>query len=305
MILQVMPLCGYARRFAGWYARNMPPKPLPSERRHLAARLRRLREQSGHTLTEVAANFGWSDAKLSRIETGTTGIRDADLAKLLALYRVPEAQRAQFTSLAAQARRRARWEKVFGNGLSDAYATFVAFEEDATAILAFEPQVFPGILQTAEYASAIMRRSIVLDGPDAVSRGVAARLARQAVLVREPPPQLAVVIDEAVLRRQVGGPDVMRRQLWRLIEASERPNITVQALPFAAGAHPGLAGSFEILTFGSDAVSSLVYCEDLTGGVIRDAPHDLHRYRDAFEVLRKSALGPEETRSMIQALASG
>jgi transcriptional regulator with XRE-family HTH domain len=283
----------------------MPPKPLPSERRHLAARLRRLREQSGRTLTEVAANFGWSDAKLSRIETGTTGVRDTDLAKLLALYRVPESQRDQFATLATQARQRVRWEKAFGNGLSDAYASFVACEEEATSILSFEPQVFPGILQTAEYASAIMRQSVVLDGPDAVGRGVSARLARQAVLVREPPPQLSVVIDEAVLRRQVGGLDVMRRQLLRLIEASERPNTTIQVLPFSVGAHPGVAGSFEILAFGGGSASPLVYCEDLTGGVIRDSPTDLRRYQVAFAALRDASLSPAETRSMVQSLASG
>jgi transcriptional regulator with XRE-family HTH domain len=283
----------------------VPPKITSSERRHLAARLRRLREQSGRTLTEVAANFGWSDAKLSRIETGTMGVADGDLARLLTLYRVPESQRRQFTTLAMQARHRARWEKTFENGLSDAYASFVAFEEDATAIHTFEPQVVPGILQTAEYASAVMRRSVVLDGPDAVSRGVSARLARQAVLVREPPPQLAVVIDEAVLHRQVGGPDVMRRQLLRLMEASERPGITVQVLPFSIGAHPGVAGSFEILAFGGSAVSPVVYCEDMTGGVIRDGPTDLRHYQEAFAALRAAALGTDETTTMLHSFATG
>jgi len=281
------------------------PKIASSERRHLAARLRRLREQSGRTLTEVAANFGWSDAKLSRIETGTIGVRDADLAKLLTLYRVPESQRRLFTNLARQARHRARWEKTFDNGLSDAYASFVAFEEDAAAILTFEPQVVPGILQTAEYASAVMRRSVVLDGPEAVSRGVSTRLARQAVLVRDPPPRLTVVIDEAVLHRQVGGPDIMRRQLLRLLEASERPGITIQVLPFSAGAHPGLAGSFEILAFDDGTVTPVVYCEDLTGGVIRDSPTDLRHYQEAFAALRAAALGPDETAAMIRSVASG
>jgi transcriptional regulator with XRE-family HTH domain len=283
----------------------MPPTPVYSERRHLAARLRRLREQNGRTLTEVAANFGWSDAKLSRIETGITGVREGDLAKLLTLYRVPEAQRRQYTTLATQARQRARWDKTFGDSLSDAYASFIAYEAEATSILGFEPQVFPGILQTAEYASAVMRRSVLLEGPDAVGQGVSARLARQAVLVREPPPQLSVVIDEAVIRREVGGPDVMRRQLLRLLEASERPNTTIQVLPFSAGAHPGVAGSFEILAFGDESVSPVVYCEDLTGGVIRDSPTDLRNYHRAFEVLRSTALGPEETNTMLQSFAIG
>jgi hypothetical protein len=125
------------------------------------------------------------------------------------------------------------------------------------------------------------------------------------VLVREPPPQLSVVIDEAVLRRQVGGPDVMRRQLLRLMEASERPNIAIQVLPFSVGAHPGVAGSFEILAFNVSAVSPLVYCEDLTGGVIRDSPTDLRRYQEAFAALQDAALGPDETHGMIQSLASG
>jgi transcriptional regulator with XRE-family HTH domain len=283
----------------------VPPKPIGTERRHLAARLRRLREQSGRTLTEVAANFGWSDAKLSRIETGTIGVADGDLAKLLTLFRVPESQRGQFNTLNMHARHRARWEKTFENGLSDVYASFVAFEEDATAILSFEPQVIPGILQTAEYASAVMRRSVVLDGPDAVGRGVSARLARQAVLVREPSPELAVVIDEGVLHRPVGGPDVMRRQLLRLMEASERPNTSIQVLPFSVGAHPGVAGSFEILAFGSSTVTPLVYCEDLTGGVIRDGPTDLRRYQEAFAALRDAALQPQDSTAMIRSFTSG
>jgi hypothetical protein len=114
-----------------------------------------------------------------------------------------------------------------------------------------------------------------------------------------------VVIDEAVLRRQVGGPDVMRRQLLRLIEASELPNVTIQVLPFAIGAHPGVAGSFEILTFDSRSASPLVYCEDLTGGVIRDSPTDLRRYQDAFAALRDAALGSDETQRMVQSLTSG
>jgi transcriptional regulator with XRE-family HTH domain len=283
----------------------MPRKPVCLERSHLAARLRRLREHSGRTLTEVAANFGWSDAKLRSIENAAIGIRDHDLARLLKLYRVPEPECRQLATLAARARQRARWESTFEQLLSDAYPIFLAFEVEAAAILAFEPHVVPGILQTAEYASAVMRRSVVLEGPDAVSQGVSSRLARQAVLVRDPPPNLSVIIDEAVLRRRVGSDDVMRRQLLRLLETAEQPNVTIQVLPLSVGAHPGVAGSFEILRFGDDTALPVVYCEDLTGGLIRDSPSDVRRYQRAFEVLQRMALAPEATKSTIESFASG
>jgi hypothetical protein len=256
-------------------------------------------------LTEVAANFGWSDAKLRRIENATVVIRGHDLARLLKLYRVPEAECRQFATLATRAQQRARWESTFEQLLSDAYPIFLAFEVEASAIRAFEPNVVPGILQTAEYASAVMRRSVVLDGPDAVSQGVSGRLARQAVLVRDPPPNLSVIIDEAVLRRRVGGADVMRRQLLRLLETAEQPNITIQVLPLSVGAHPGVAGAFEILGFDDDTALPVVYCEDLTGGLIRDSPTDVRRYQRAFAVLQKVALTPEATKSTIESVASG
>ncbi len=285
--------------------RKMPRNPVCPERSHLAARLRRLREQSGRTLTEVAANFGWSDAKLRRIENATIGIRDDDLARLLKLYRVPEPECRQFAALSARARQRARWESRFGQLLSDAYPIFLAFEVEASAIRAFEPNVVPGILQTAEYAGAVMRRSVVLEGPDAVSQGVSSRLARQAILVRDPRPDLSVIIDEAALRRRVGGADVMRRQLLRLLETAEQPNITIQVLPLSVGAHPGVAGAFEILGFDDATALPVVYCEDLTGGLIRDSPTDVRRYQQAFAVLQKMALAPEATKRAIESFASG
>jgi hypothetical protein len=256
-------------------------------------------------LTEVAANFGWSDAKLRRIENASIGIRDPDLARLLKLYRVPEAECRQFATLATRAQQRARWESTFEQLLSDAYPIFLAFEGEASEILAFEPNVVPGILQTAEYASAVMRRSVVLEGPDAVGEGVSSRLARQAVLLRDPPPNLSVIIDEAVLRRQVGDADVMRRQLLRLLQTAEQPNITIQVLPLSVGAHPGVAGSFEILGFDDHTAMPVVYCEDLTGGLVRDSPADVRRYQRAFAVLQRMALPPKATKSTIESFASG
>jgi hypothetical protein len=134
-------------------------------------------------------------------------------------------------------------------------------------------------------------------------------MARQAVLTRQPPPQLWAILDEDVLRRPVGGPDVLRRQLLRLIEASERSMVTIQILPFSVGAHPGLAGSFMVLEFaGAESGASdqpLVYSEGLTGGVFRSKPEDLRSYLDSFEALRAAAMTPVESMEAIAAAARG
>jgi transcriptional regulator with XRE-family HTH domain len=284
---------------------HVAAKPSPTMlRRQLGAELRRIRDRAQRTVSDVAAQVGWSESKLSRIETANTGIRNADLDRLLRIYGVSEADHARLRALAAQSRQRAWWE-AYGDALPDAYETFIGFESEATSIRAYEAQVVPGLLQTAEYASAITQAFVPSDQPDLVEQRVAVRMARQAVLTRRPPPQLWVILDEDVLRRPVGGPDVLRRQLLRLVEASERSMVTLQVLPFAAGAHPGLAGSFMVLDFPGTSDHPLVYSEGLTGGVFRNRPEELRSYLDSFEALRAAALTPVESMESIAAAARG
>jgi hypothetical protein len=157
-------------------------------------------------------------------------------------------------------------------------------------------------LQTAEYASAVTEIDNV-GQPELVAERVAVRMARQAVLTRHPPPQLWVIIDEAVLRRPIGGPDVMRRQLRRLVEAAEMSMITVQVLPFSAGAHRGLTGSFMVLEFAGKADNPLVYCEGMTGGVIRSKPEELRFYWMGLEALRAVSLSEADSVDFIEGVA--
>jgi len=267
-------------------------------RRQLGAELRRLRERAQRTVAEVAADLGWSESKLSRIETANTSIRSADLQRLLGTYKVTDQENARLAAFANMARQRAWWEG-YGDALLDPYKTWLGFEAEAKSIYTYDAIILPGLLQTNEYASAIIRAVSVGERADVVEQRVAVRMARQAVLTRVPPVELISVIDEAVLRRPVGGPDVMRRQLMRLLEVSEQPAITIQVLPFSVGAHRGIDGSFSILEFPTGLDDPLAYCDGMTGGVFRSKSDDLRRYWSSLEALRAVALGPAESTEFI------
>jgi transcriptional regulator with XRE-family HTH domain len=261
-------------------------------RRQLGAELRRMRERTQRTVTDVAHELGWSESKLSRVETAHSGIRAADLQRLCELYGTEESERKRLSALAHQARQRGWWE-AYGDALPNAYETYIGFEAEATAIFNYEAQVVPGLLQSDEYASAVTIADGVVPDRRVIERRVAVRMARQAVLTRDPPLRLWAILDEAVLRRPIGGEDVMRRQLLRLIEAAERETITIQILPFAVGAHRALAGSFIILEFADSSNAPLVYTDDMTGGTFRSKPDQLRSYWMSFEALRTVALDAE------------
>lgn len=300
----LMPCCCTHETWACTTVCIVPAKANPTVlRRQLGAELRRLREQTSHTVAAAAGELGWSESKLSRIETAQSGIRNPDLERLATLYGVSDSERDKLLALAGQAKQRAWWE-AYGDSLANAYETYIGFEAEATAIYNFEAQAVPGLLQTAEYARAITQVDNPED-PELVTQRVTVRMARQAVLTREPPPRLWAILDEAVLRRPVGGADVMRRQLLRLVEASELSMITIQVLPFAAGAHRGLAGSFVVLEFGGPADHPLVYSDGMTGGVIRSKTDELRTYWMSFEALRTASLNQTDSVKLINAVAHG
>lgn len=281
----------------------MVTRPSPTMlRRQLGAELRRLRDRAERTVSDVAEVLHWSESKLSRIETANTGIRAPDLLRLLEVYGVSADEQGRLVALAQRSRQRAWWE-AYGDALPDPYETFIGFEAEATSIYTYEAQVVPGLLQTDEYASAVMRAFLADDRPEVIGQRVAVRMARQAVLTRDPPPKLWAILDEAVLRRQIGGPDVMRRQLLRLVEISERQIVTLQVLPFPVGAHRALDGSFVILEFENGSDHPLVYSEGMTGGVFRSRPQELRTYWMSFESLRGAALGAEKSVEFIGAVA--
>lgn len=264
-------------------------------RRELGDELRRLRgERRG---ADVAGALGWSESKLSRIETARTGISDADLERLLRLLAVHADEWERLRELAARGRARVWWAP-YRSSVAERYDEYVAFEAEAATICEWEAQVVPGLLQTDEYAHAVIEVGADVHDPETLQRRTALRMARQSVLTREPPPRLCVVLDESALHREVGGRAVLRRQLQRLYDASHRPGIELRVLPFSAGAHAALGEAFVIFGFADDR-AAVVHSEDLVGGQLRTKEADVQVYRDAFADLRARALSVAASRELV------
>ena len=282
----------------------MPATPSPTARaRRLRYELRRLREEAGLTHSEVAQRLEWSPSKLSRVETGQSRVNTGDVSDLLGVYGVSdESSREALIQLAREARRRGWWTRytdVLGSG------AYIGLEAEASAIHTFESQFVPGLLQTEDYARAVITGGQVRPDPEAVERRVAARMTRQELFTRPEPPELWAVLDESVILRPVGGPAVMRDQLRHLIEASTRPNatVTLQILPLSTGAHPGMSGPFVILRFQNPKDPPMIHLETATDGLYLEEPPDVERYTLRFNHLVARALGPNESRAMIAGLA--
>jgi transcriptional regulator with XRE-family HTH domain len=271
-------------------------RPTSTARRELGSELRRLRgERRG---ADVAMALGWSESKLSRIETAHTGITEADLDRLLTAYGVRADDRDRLRDLARRGRARAWWTP-YRSSVPDPYDEYVALEADAIAICEWEAQVVPGLLQTDEYARAVIEVGADIGDTATIQRRLALRMARQAVLTRNPPPVLQIVLDEAVLHREVGGGEVLRRQLTRLAAASHRPDVELSILPFSAGAHAGQTESFMVLEFEEGTPGPIVHIEGLTGGLFRVKAAEVEVYQDALDDLRERALPAEESRKVI------
>ncbi|GIE95855.1 transcriptional regulator [Paractinoplanes rishiriensis] len=246
----------------------------------------------------MAVALGWSESKLSRIETAHTGISDSDLDRLLTAYGVRVEERARLRELAGRGRARAWWTP-YRSSVPDPYDEYLALEAEAARISEWEAQVVPGLLQTDEYARAVIEVGAGVGDPDTIQRRLALRMARQVVLTREPPPVLEIIIDEAVLYREVGGREVLRRQLARLAEDSLRPGLTLLVLPFSAGAHAGQTESFMVVEFAPGSRGPVVHIEGLTGGLFRVKASEVEVYREALDDLRERALSEEESRTAI------
>jgi transcriptional regulator with XRE-family HTH domain len=271
-------------------------------RRRLAIELRRLRAEAGKNLDEVATYLECSPAKISRIETGQVGARVQDVRELLDFYGVSGPDREALLDLVRQSRQRGWWH-AYSDMISDAFRTYIGLEDEATGIRSYETHLVPGLLQTEAYSRAIM--TIRRDTPlDEVDRGMGLRRARKQILTRADPPRLSVVLDEAVLRRPVGGPDVMAEQYEHLTGFAGRPNVTVQILPFEAGAHSGGSWPFTILTFADPADPVVAYVETLTIDHYLDRAVDVGQYIAEFDHLRSYALSPTKSRDHITALSS-
>jgi len=268
-------------------------------RRRLGVELRRHREAARVTIDMVAERLGCSTSKVSRIETGHTSATPGDVSAMMDIYGVSDEAKLELVQIAREARQKGWWHP-FSTVLTGAY---VGLEAAARLVRTYESQVVPGLLQSEEYAIAVIRAARSRDSDQEIEQRVRVRMERQSLLIQDDPIDLWVVLDEAVVSRPVGGDEVMRDQLARLITTARLPNVTLQILPFAAGAHAGMDGTFAILEFEEEGDADVVFTENATGGLFLEKAEELSKYISIFETIRTTALPPEESIGMIQMLA--
>jgi transcriptional regulator with XRE-family HTH domain len=272
-------------------------------RRRLAAELRRLRERAGLTGDEVAEDVGWSASKVSRIETSQTAPRESDIKKLLALYGIGGRDAEELLALAKEAAGKGWWE-TYSPTLPPEYSALIGMEAEAQSALSWAAQIVPGLFQTDDYALEVTNgylERIAPAPPRETRRRVEVRLARQQVLTRDNPLQLSAVLDESVLYRRFGDRDVMNSQLKKLLELSERDNISLRILPLE-GRHPIGTGAFVLLRFGDVhrvTHQDVVYIENLTGGRYVEEEEEVYRYQRSFDRLSELALDKAKSQELL------
>jgi transcriptional regulator with XRE-family HTH domain len=270
--------------------------------RRLAAQLRQLREAAGLTQEDVAERTGKDRSTLYRLENAQQRPQRSTLIQLMDLYEVERDKRAELLAVLRQAGELG-WVRGHRSHLPEVYSDYISFESEASTISNYESLFVPGLLQTEDYTRAVIRGTLPHATDEQVENRVAARMERQAVLAKEDPARLWAIMDEAVVRRAVGGPGVMRQQLRRIAEAASKPNLTAQIIPYAAGAHPGMQGSFILLDFPDPADPSLIYMESLAGDLFLENSTDISRYIENFQHLRAAALRPDETIALLAEVA--
>jgi transcriptional regulator with XRE-family HTH domain len=274
--------------------------------RRLRAALRQARQDAELTLEQVATALDVSASKIVRIESGTVKVSTTDLKALLDLYKVTDPRRmADFVSMARAARQHPWWRK-YREVASPRYLEYVELEQAAVSTLNFQPLVAPGLLQTREYAQAVIRRLAPDASDDQVNARVEFRLDRQERLLDAPePPKLSFIFDESVMYRQVGDAEVMEEQIRHLIELAGRQNITIQILPFAAGLGPNTQAPFVVVKFADSADPDVLYLEGPSGGTLIANDEEVARYRAAFDELRRLSLSGSDTLKLLRGVPSG
>jgi transcriptional regulator with XRE-family HTH domain len=266
-------------------------------RRRLGAELRRLREQAGLTIDRVAQELECSPSKVSRIETGQVSATPRDVRDMLGLYRVDDARIEAMVQVAREARQRGWWQKFVD--VPDGVPAYVGLEVAATSIDVYMSLIVPALLQTADYARAVIG-AVRPDLPAReIDRRVELRIRRQALLDQGDPPALRVLLDDTVLRRPVGGAVVMAAQRRRLLEDAARRAVTIQMLVTEAGAHAGMDGPFTIFGFPAAAERDVVALDSAADALYLEEPEDVARYRRVFELLLPAALPPEASAELI------
>jgi hypothetical protein len=270
----------------------------------LGSQLRRLREAASITPEQAGYEIRASRSKISRMETGRVGFKARDVADLLVLYGVGnEQERSRFLDLVERSGR-ADWWTRYSDILPDWFENYLGLESASSTIRTFEIQFVHGLFQTEDYAQAVTRLGHQAAPAAEIERRVGLRVKRQDLLTRANPPRIWSVMDEAVLRRPVGGPAVMRAQLHHLIEVARMPQVTLQVVPFARGGHAGAGGSFTVLRFEEQFLPDVVYIEQLTGAVYLEQRGDVEHYLEVMDQLSGEALTPVATARFIEQVAS-
>jgi transcriptional regulator with XRE-family HTH domain len=268
----------------------------------LGNQLRTLREANGVTREAAGWEIRASESKISRIELGRVGFKERDVADLLTLYGVTdEKEREALLTLAREANTPGWWHR-YSDVMPSWFQSYLGLESAAALIRTYEVQFVPGLLQTPAYARAVILLGHADASPAEIERRVQLRTTRQQVLHREgpPAPDLWVVVDEAALRRPIGGPDVMREQIQSLIDLSDQPHIRLQVIPFLSGGHAAAGGAFTILRFPEDELPDVVYVEQLTSALYLDKQEDRDHYASAMERLCIEAEPPTRTVEILE-----
>ncbi|MDT0549670.1 MULTISPECIES: helix-turn-helix transcriptional regulator [Streptomyces] len=270
-------------------------------RRRLGQELRRLRQEKGMTAEEVAEELMVSQSKISRLENGRRSISQRDVRDLCRTYKVEDKALVDSLMQMAKESRQQGWWNAFGDV---PYSVYIGFETDAASLRVYEPQVLPGLLQTPEYAEAVISGALPEAPQDQIAQRVQVRLRRQERITDPAAPlRLWAVVDEAAMRRVVGSPKVMSEQLDYLVRMSHEPHVTVQAIPFDMGSHPGMSGQFTILEFSDESDTSVVYLEGVTSDLYLEKHTDVQSYSMMYEHLRAQALNADQSREFISEVA--
>ena len=260
----------------------------------LGSLLRRLRESKNISMREAGYHIRATESKISRLETGKVSFKERDVEDLLTFYGVSDGkERDQVLDLVREANTLGWWHS-FGEVLPSWFEAFVGLEAAASVVRAYEVQFIPGLLQCPEYVDAVVSTNRTQTAAD-LKRRIELRQRRQAALERDDAPVLWAVLDEAALRRPIGGPEVMKAQIAYLIEQASRPNVTIQLLPYSVGAHAAEGGAFTLLRFAEADLPDVVYLEHLTGAQYIERPEDVEQYARAMDRISVDALHPDDT----------
>jgi transcriptional regulator with XRE-family HTH domain len=282
---------------------NQPGSGPTALRILLGSQLRKLREAKNVTREEAGHLIRGSESKISRMELGRVGFKERDVADLLTLYGVVDQQaRSAVLDLVATANEPGWWHR-FNDVLPTWFQAYVGLEEAAARIRTYEVQFVPGLLQTKEYARAVVTAGAAGIGAEEIARRVDLRLERQRMLDRPDGPVFWAVIDEAALRRPIGGAEVMRAQIEHLIDLMRQPNITIQVMPFSFGGHSAEGGAFSILRFPDSDLPDVVYVEQLASALYLDKREDVDRYTEVMERLCAVSTTPDETIELLRTIA--